>query len=716
MRSTQARATTCWAGGPGVDTLDGNAGTDTCAEEVPGTSTRLTACESSYSDSVDISGAFEVVDTRVPPVWQAVMDLPPGNCTVTLSVYEQDEIVCVGSQTLAINEDATTKYDIVLVCSLSIDTPDGMADIDGSFEFITGNLCPKLYILNAIQSSSDVLLRRAEIQYRVKDPDDTCGNNCDPQTCDFSNPPVCTPSPYNPNDPLCNPFAGGDPNSALCQDGVSASGLVCTLVAFPLSRPPGTPGGTFISPVDGVTQIGPVLPLNLNTAAGVPGIILPGLGGPAGTNAANSPAYPPLPNANGSLPPLVYRCDPSDVGPAIITLTCSDGDTECDQFKQISVQCPGVDFFCFDPNECIGSGECLSDAIYCDIGCNPACDPGRPEYDATNCCGASNPGDSCGVDECERCPGQNDPLAPGTPCTEGGGNVCDGAGTCVECLTDAACLPILPPVECQLDPTCVSDSCLAGGAAPAGTPCIYGECNGTGIGIGNCQYFVDPPPLQSVDLDMGCTNNVTADISILPFVLNVDPGVIISNTPTSAEFSGVAEFSETFLDAAQGAVPGGVTKADLINLVATVQIRTGGTLASTVALTNPPVPTTCLIGGGACNPANDGASVPGSQPNTDCVPTGTFNPCQANVSIPITSDCAPGGGCDSLGKLASQCATNGFCVTGALPLPLAPQSTTFTPAATGIVNFGFADQGTGATVNPNGTYSLPAAVFTAPAH
>ncbi len=128
----------------------------TCAGNTPGSypipDADTSGTDYNYSDSVDISGAFEVVDTRVPPVWQAVMDLPPGNCTVTLSVYEQDEIVCVGSQTLAINEDATTKYDIVLVCSLSIDTPDGMADIDGSFEFITGNLCPKLYVLNAIPS------------------------------------------------------------------------------------------------------------------------------------------------------------------------------------------------------------------------------------------------------------------------------------------------------------------------------------------------------------------------------------------------------------------------------------------------------------------------------------------------------------------------------------------------------------------------------------
>ena len=38
----------------------------------------------------------------------------------------------------------------------------------------------------------------------------------------------------------------------------------------------------------------------------------------------------------------------------------------------------------------------------------------------------------------------------------------------------------------------------------------------------------------------------------------------------------------------------------------------------------------------------------------------------------------------------------------------------FTPGASGTVNFGWADQGTGATVLPNGTYQLPAAVFTGP--
>ncbi|TFH28531.1 MAG: calcium-binding protein [Myxococcales bacterium] len=416
-------------GGPGIDTLDGASGSDICVEEVPGTSIRLTACEQQYSDAVDISGAFEVVDTRVPPSWQAVMDLPPGDCAITLSVYEDDEIVCVGSQTLAINEDATTKYDIVLVCSLSVDLPGGMADVDGTFEFITGNLCPKLYVLNAIEvdvcTNPQTGVITKELQYRAKDPDNTCGNNCDPQTCDFNNPPICTPYPSNINDPACNSAWGGNPNSAECLAGDYA-GLVCTISAVP-SVTPGVPGGTFINPADGVTPVGPVLPVNLNLVSGIPGIILPGMGGPAGTNAANSPAYPPLPNPNGSLPPLYYQCDLALPGSVVINVTCSDGDAECDQNKQTTVVCGTCDFCISDPVDCSASSECLTDGV-CDNGCDPV--------DAGN-----------GL--CDRCAGKDNPVADGTPCT---GGVCS-SGTCALCpfLTQVVVIPLQANVGDDID-------------------------------------------------------------------------------------------------------------------------------------------------------------------------------------------------------------------------------------------------------------------------
>ncbi len=430
----------------------------TCAGNPAGTypipAADTTGTDYAYNDSVDISGAFEVIDTNVPPVWQAVMDLPPGDCTVTLSVYYQDEVVCVGSQTLAIAEDATTKYDIVLVCSLSIDTPDGMADIDGTFTFITGNLCPKLYVLNAIPSNIDIATvpPTTEVQYRAKDPDNTCGNNCDPQSCTTDNPPVCTPAPYNPNDPLCNPAAGGDPTSAACL--ANGAGLVCTIVANETTG--GAFAGTFISPADGTTPVGPVLPVNLNTAAGIPGFILPGLGGPAGTNAADSPAYPPIPNLNGSLPPLTYVCDPSFPGAIAITVQCSDGDAECDQQKQIIIVCPGINYCDLSPpGVCNASGECLTDGV-CTPTCNPVCDPTDPSYDPV----------ACGGPDCTQCPGKDANQPDGTTCSIG---QCL-AGTCVECTSDAGCASNpAAPVDCQLPNTCTGNVCVAGGTAPAGT-------------------------------------------------------------------------------------------------------------------------------------------------------------------------------------------------------------------------------------------------------
>lgn len=688
----------------------------TCAGNPPGSYPIPDADTSgslyNYDDSVDISGAFEVVDTRVPPVWQAVMDLPPGDCTITLSVYEDDEIVCVGSQTLTILEDGTTKYDIVLVCSLSVDLPDGMADVDGTFEFITGNLCPKLYILNSLNDDPSPFSTTVQIQYRAKDPDDSCGNNCDPQICTNDNPPVCFPYPSNINDSFCNPALGGDPNDPNCLSGERA-GLVCTLVAVPLAT--GVPGGTFLSPSDGVTPVGPVLPVNLNTASGLPGVILPGMGGPAGTNAANSPAYPPVPNFNGSLPPLVYACDTLIPGSTVINLVCSDGDVECDQYKQIEVNCSVVIDFCsVSPIDCSASGECLTDG-FCDAFCDPS-DLGGPDCPSGT-----------------QCVGQDNPLPDGTTCSIG---QCF-AGACVECVSDSDCLtnPSVP-IDCQLANTCVANSCVAGGTAPAGTTCSNGECDGSGIGSGDppcgfvgCDPCDDDGPggLGGPDcgqtpvscnniLAMGCTSNVTSDISILPFELFVNPDPILTGAVTPVVLDGVAEFAETFLDAAQGAVPGGVTQADLINLAATTLIRTGGTGGS-VILTNAPIPATCLIGATACNPANDGASIPGLQPNTDCVPVGTFNPCQQIVTLPTSSDCSVGGVCDLLGKGpgTSQCDVNGFCATGGLQLPLVAQATTFTAAAAGVVTYGYDDVNTGATpLNPDGTYNLVLGAFTDP--
>ena len=171
---------------------------------------------------------------------------------------------------------------------------------------------------------------------------------------------------------------------------------------------------------------------------------------------------------------------------------------------------------------------------------------------------------------------------------------------------------------------------------------------------------------------------MTADVSILPYSLDLDisvaQGGVVSGTPIVGDLGGIAEFSETFLDAAQGAVPGGVQTASLVDLNADVQVRAGSSANIVTGLSaGASIPNTCVFSGGGCDPANNLASVPGLQPNSDCIPTGTFNPCGKIVNVPISADCGAGGTCDTLGKLG-QCTANGFCVTGGLPIPFDSQT------------------------------------------
>ena len=184
----------------------------TCAGTLPGSipipPADTTGANYDYDDSVDMSGAFQIIDTATPPVWQAVMDLPPGDCTMTLTVWDGDEITCIGSETLTIIEDTQTKFDILLVCSISSDSPEGRLYLGGgaslrsgaigaTWDFIDGNYCPQLIWVGADPSVLDpVVPAVTNIQTYSFDSDNQCGDNCDPQTCDRStNPANCTPGP-----------------------------------------------------------------------------------------------------------------------------------------------------------------------------------------------------------------------------------------------------------------------------------------------------------------------------------------------------------------------------------------------------------------------------------------------------------------------------------------------------------------------------------------
>jgi cysteine-rich repeat protein len=175
-----------------------------------------------YDDSVDIIGNFEVDAQQKPPIWEMVTDLPLSGCYVSLWVFEGDQVICSGGQLLQIYEDGNpltpNKADIVLECNLSVNPPSGDAYIDGSFDFVHGNYCPQVFWLGWYPSPDPLVLN---IQTRSLDVDGTCGQNCDPQTCDFTtNPPTCSPAPdpFAVTSTLSAPAGNGSFGDALALD------------------------------------------------------------------------------------------------------------------------------------------------------------------------------------------------------------------------------------------------------------------------------------------------------------------------------------------------------------------------------------------------------------------------------------------------------------------------------------------------------------------
>lgn len=273
-----------------------------------------------------------------------------------------------------------------------------------------------------------------------------------------------------------------------------------------------------------------------------------------------------------------------------------------------------------------------------------------------------------------------------------------------DCTIDT-CNPSIPvPLGCSWEDEPDGTSCDLAGAPGV---CSAGTCVPPS-GSDPC----DVAPLSCArPITLACTNNVTSDVTLQTFELTVTPDPLVAGASVPVSYGGTLVFPEFFLDAAQGGVPGGITSAGLVDARATVHVRSGAT-ASDVTLNTAALPTTCTFPAGApCDPANDLPSIPGLRGNTDCVPTGNFNACMQIVAYPTSTDCAPGGTCDQLGK-TPQCVANGFCISGPLEIPLEAANTTITPDASGQVLFGWDDQSTGAALNPDGTWNLPPADFT----
>jgi hypothetical protein len=173
-----------------------------------------------------------------------------------------------------------------------------------------------------------------------------------------------------------------------------------------------------------------------------------------------------------------------------------------------------------------------------------------------------------------------------------------------------------------------------------------------------CAEFTPPddPDGSSKIIPVACSARVVLPdgatleaASRLSWELEVSPTRIQSGEPFTATLDGVVVVDETVLDLAQTAVPGGVTEVNLVDLNATVHVRSGAA-GDDVTLTTEPIPYRCDEGRAACDPASDDLSgVPGRRSNTDCQPEETTNPCGRFVPMPTSSRPATAG----LSKVAS---------------------------------------------------------------
>lgn len=215
---------------------------------------------------------------------------------------------------------------------------------------------------------------------------------------------------------------------------------------------------------------------------------------------------------------------------------------------------------------------------------------------------------------------------------------------------------------------------------------------------------------------VACTNSLTEDIAFTDWELMVSAERIASGEPFTATFDGAAVFGEDVLDRGQMLIPGGLKEVHLVEIRATVHVRSGAT-GDDVVLEPESIPYQCLRDGVACNPAHDLPGERGQRGNSDCEPQDASNPCGRLLPVPISSDCEPGGVCARLGKVGprSQCDLNRFCVRGELRVPFEPTTAQYTAASEGVVLFGWDDESTGASLRedgPNaGTWVLPPAIY-----
>jgi hypothetical protein len=179
-----------------------------------------------------------------------------------------------------------------------------------------------------------------------------------------------------------------------------------------------------------------------------------------------------------------------------VSALVSDGDAFCNQSRLLNVTC--VPDVCVGPPvvSCDDGNQCTDDGV-----CDPVsgCPGSTPSLDGTACNFAAVGDGLCdGAGTCVECLVATDCTDDGNECTEPAtctgnacvaantasgtactGGVCDGAGLCVGCLVAGDCSD--DGNDCTTGPSCTAGACDAPSPLTAGTICTTGVCNGAGV-------------------------------------------------------------------------------------------------------------------------------------------------------------------------------------------------------------------------------------------
>lgn len=296
------------------------------------------------------------------------------------------------------------------------------------------------------------------------------------------------------------------------------------------------------------------------------------------------------------------------------------------------------------------------------------------------------------------------PKAPGAMCSTGGGQVCDGAGACVECNVDADCAPTGDECKiaiCTLNKTCgvafAPSSTVLSPMSQIMGDCSALHCNGSGAAIGkvdtsdvpddNSQCTADKcngstpsntPVPAGTDCGVGQKCNAAGLCGCANDLQCIPPGTCGGGNPGVSFTCGCTKQTCAAIGATCGVVTDGCTATQNCNsgtkngTETDVDCGGGGNCATTCAMGKAcGVDGDCASGhcadGVCCNNACVGACVA-------CNAVGTIGTCtNVKVGLPDPLTCVSPSSCDGSGHckkpIGQACAVNfdcgsGFCADG----------------------------------------------------